>query len=675
SFSVFGSYQVTLKKGQTLWYCYDDASLISEGVFSQLFHASCSYNYTVTIDSTTYERDESGFINAKLLDEDKDGKYYFSVTNTSARKVSVFVSLEKEKLYDFGNVSLNIGDNEIEVNTEFPTIIYDFCPADVEAEAGLYKFTVKDMAGNIIEDALLGNWGSIGAPADQTGDAKTNIITWGTQEVNSTFLLGVSNVTENFIITVERLGDYDDGRQHIEYLDYTNVHTPSKFTMPAGTLSKLDITKKHILVLDTNGIYHLNSIDGPVVYVDLTNEAIDLKSAYGAYGANVLRVVYTNGSGEQCAYDMINSMKVYAESMDDDGYYPLTVDLEVFFKYYGEAQKWYNSEYSALPDIVSGTFIPESAWLATAYYLEENVGDSSDTTLDDTTNVEPGPDTTNPEDTDKDGVDSDSSVTDSESTKNPETNVGTDSSDNSGVSKDPVDSGDSENSNATETPGTSGGTQNSENSGSTGESQESGGTETPGVSGDNQNTDNSGTNGGTQNSDNNKNPESSENAGSNGGTNAPETTDRTDDIKIEESTDDTFKIAINAQPQFKTATELSYTFTFDPEKFEIIAIEGLDVTDYKLEEVENGKYTLTILNIAKVKSAVAGAELFKLVIKGKNGATAEELGDTSKGGISVKEAFKFESAPTGDSMVYVAIVAVAMIIGCAVVIAKKKKKF
>ncbi len=377
SFSEFGTYQASLKKGETLWYCFENTSLIDEGIFSQLLNCSCSYEYTVNADSTQYIADEAGFVSVRLEDTDRDGKYYFSITNNSTRKISVFVSLENLKEYERTYIGLNVGDNEITVNTEVPTNIYDFCPEEVGAEAGLYKFTVKDMSGNVIDDALLGNWGSIGAPSDLTGDEKTNTITWGTTEVSATFLLGVSNVTEDFVITVERLGDYDDGRQHIEYLDYTNIHTPAQFTMPEGNLIKIDINKEHTLVLDANGIFHLDCADGPVVYVDLTSEAIDLKNAYGAYGANVLRLIYTNDAGDQFAWDMINSMRAYAEAMDSEGYYPLTEDLEIFFKYYGEAQKWYEAEFSPFTDIASGAFVPESAWLATAYYMSTTEGTGS----------------------------------------------------------------------------------------------------------------------------------------------------------------------------------------------------------------------------------------------------------------------------------------------------------
>lgn len=148
-----------------------------------------------------------------------------------------------------------------------------------------------------------------------------------------------------------------------------------------------------------------------------------------------------------------------------------------------------------------------------------------------------------------------------------------------------------------------------------------------------------------------------------------------DKDQIVQAEDGTFSFAIKTQPHYKTATKLSYTFTLDPEKFEIVEIKGLDASDYKLEKAEDGKYTLTILNIAKVKAAATGSDLFTLVIKGKNGATIDDLANVKKGGLKVDDSFEYESAPTGDSMIFVAAIAVVMLAGCAVVVSKKKRSF
>ena len=148
-----------------------------------------------------------------------------------------------------------------------------------------------------------------------------------------------------------------------------------------------------------------------------------------------------------------------------------------------------------------------------------------------------------------------------------------------------------------------------------------------------------------------------------------------DKDQIVESDDGMFRISLKAKAEYKTATKLSYTFTLDPEKFEIVGIEGLEESDYKLEKTEDGKYTLTIVNIAKVKAAATGADLFALVIKGKNGATKDDLANVESGGLKVDDSYEWASAPTGDNVIYVAVIAAVMLAGCAVVVSKKKRSF
>jgi len=161
----------SLAKGKTLWYCYDKASLADEGIFNQILSANCSYEYSINIEGVSTDPDENGFVNVEIEDEDQDGKYYFSITNKATRKISVFISFESVKQYERTYVSLTTGDNLLSFDVAAPTAVYDFCLADFDGEAGSYAFTVKDTDGNVIESALLGDWGSIGAPSDMTGDA------------------------------------------------------------------------------------------------------------------------------------------------------------------------------------------------------------------------------------------------------------------------------------------------------------------------------------------------------------------------------------------------------------------------------------------------------------------------------------------------------------------------
>ena len=156
--------------------------------------------------------------------------------------------------------------------------------------------------------------------------------------------------------------------------------------MPEGELVKIDISTQHTLVLGNDQFYHLDSADGPVVYVDLKrDDTIDIFAAYNsAYGAITLKGTYINNDGVKCGYEFINSMRPYAEAIDSDGYYPMTVDIENFVKYYGAAQGWYREDLSSITEIVNGEYVPESAWLATAYYLKtsENAGNNNSGTIE-----------------------------------------------------------------------------------------------------------------------------------------------------------------------------------------------------------------------------------------------------------------------------------------------------
>ena len=390
----------TLAKGETLWFCYDNASLVDNGEFARILSSNCQYAYTINFNSVDYTSDENGFLNMRIEDDDHDGKYYFSITNNATRKINVFINFEAVPTYVLTGVNIVVGDNNITYDSSAPAALYSFSTGNVDVTdvdgnivstiegpgAGEYVFTVKDSNGNKIDGVLLGNWGTVGFPNDITGDAKSNPFTWGSEEADASFLLGVSNVTQDFVITVERKGDYDDGVERVVFEEYVNVHTPSKFTMPEGELVKIDISTQHTLVLGNDQFYHLDSADGPVVYVDLKrDDTIDIFAAYNsAYGAITLKGTYINNDGVKCGYEFINSMRPYAEAIDSDGYYPMTVDIENFVKYYGAAQGWYREDLSSITEIVNGEYVPESAWLATAYYLKtsENAGNNNSGTIE-----------------------------------------------------------------------------------------------------------------------------------------------------------------------------------------------------------------------------------------------------------------------------------------------------
>lgn len=392
-----------VKNGRTIWYTYSNPEHVTNYEFSQeltvkgVSDSEFSITYGPEGNTVTETSNGAGSMTVIIEDDDKDGNYTFAVSNISGgRSVNFTITLTPivVEQYFYTGINLSVGDNELAYDSTAANTLYSFHPGGYEVYdddgniistvegpgTGTYKFTVKDKNGEVVEGALIGDWNNIGYPMDMTGENKTNTITWNVAEENHSFLLGIANVFEDYIITVERLGDFVDNTETIDYVDYVNVHTPVKFDMPEGNIVDVDIKVKNTLVLGTDGYYHLDTAEGPIVYVDLTTNAFNINNAFSNYGALVMRGVYTNAEGKTCGYDFLESMRAYNEAIDEDGYYPMTEDLKLFYELYGTAQAWYDSGKSSYEEIVSGDFLPESAWLVSAYYFKANDSVSNEET-------------------------------------------------------------------------------------------------------------------------------------------------------------------------------------------------------------------------------------------------------------------------------------------------------
>jgi hypothetical protein len=242
------------------------------------------------------------------------------------------------------------------------TTIYEFTPE----ETGLYKFSVDN------EQALVGYWGAGSFFVWDQTENKINMIEQKIDSVGQSIMIGVSNVEGEFVLTVERVGDTED-IVDLEYIEYVAKHIPrDQYLIDLSdeqTAVPVDITKPQTVVKDADGFYHLGSIDGPIVYVNLISEDFDLTQAfYGGYGALTMRGKYVDPDGNVYLYDFLKSMQLYANiiynSDYDNGFYPLTEDLMIFLKAFGGYQGWYDSVQSGF-DAIHDEHDPESAWLVT----------------------------------------------------------------------------------------------------------------------------------------------------------------------------------------------------------------------------------------------------------------------------------------------------------------------
>lgn len=264
--------------------------------------------------------------------------------------------------YKVSSTALTMGENTVTTDA-VATTLYVFKPTAV----GAYRVTVTDTA------AALSYWhGSKFFVTGLAEEAVDGSLVVECSSVGQSFLIGLGGVTSAVITITEQEGYVPP--EVVVYEPYQNVHTPvDDFVMPTEELTRVDITKSHTLVADADGIYHLGTVDGPILYVNMC--AATYADLYACYhptegtGALYLHGKYVDEEGKQRGYEFLDAMRPYAEALDADGYYYLTVDLATYIQVYGKNQGWFRTDASPFALIKQGKFIEESAWLVNAYYV------------------------------------------------------------------------------------------------------------------------------------------------------------------------------------------------------------------------------------------------------------------------------------------------------------------
>ncbi len=286
-----------------------------------------------------------------------DGSVSYKVSFLNA---NVSHEVEKEEYQVSGSIVL--GNNNVTALDTAVNTLFEFEPT----ATGVYTFTAP-------EGVKIGNWNVPSFPADLSGDSKTNVVEWTCTSVGQSVLIGI---TEDTAITVVKKADAEI-RDEIVYDTYVNVHTPSEnqlINLDEKEPTPVDITKPQTVVRDEDGLYHLGTVDGPLVFVNLSNEGFDfMQGFFGGYGANVMRGEYDD-NGVIKHYDFLAAMREYAEVIynadTDNCLYPLTDDLAIFLKAYGGNQGWFKPEQTPY-EAIRGEHNADSAWLVICCYLEE----------------------------------------------------------------------------------------------------------------------------------------------------------------------------------------------------------------------------------------------------------------------------------------------------------------
>ena len=143
---------------------------------------------------------------------------------------------------------------------------YEFCILSGDVTFGYYGAPHYVMETPAVEVENNRFTISIRASMIGTGDGGT-----------SSFVLGVDPAegTESCVIGIRRIGDPIKTIEDEPWIIYKATTEPEAYQLPESTkLVDFDFTKEYTLVLnETDGYYHLNSADGPLVLMRLTEDS------------------------------------------------------------------------------------------------------------------------------------------------------------------------------------------------------------------------------------------------------------------------------------------------------------------------------------------------------------------------------------------------------------------
>lgn len=257
-------------------------------------------------------------------------------------------------------VKLQMGDNTLTLDTSAVTTIYKFTPSEV----GIFTFTASD------PNALVGYWGAGSFfVSDQTVD-KSSTLEVSHKNVGPSIMVGISGV-ESCTLTITR---EDDASIVVEpeWEDYENVANVTQFTLPTTvSLSPVNVTNKTIntAVMGSDGYYHLDSADGPLLIADLGHATMSLK-AMQSYG-QIKRYYYDEDGNVIQKLNFYNAMEEYFAAADGT-MHPVTEDIKKVLIDMGEVKGWYD------PNVYGGFYMfegytvdPAEAWMFVCYSMRE----------------------------------------------------------------------------------------------------------------------------------------------------------------------------------------------------------------------------------------------------------------------------------------------------------------
>lgn len=187
----------------------------------------------------------------------------------------------------------------------------------------------------------------------------------------ASYVLAVKTAAGSGTLTVSRIGEATLEWEDLPYNVYNGIYTPKDFTYTGGTLTYVNVTGEasdFVLVLGSDGYYHLNGADGPLLYLNLggssANPAKETGITLHAMLRNnrPIRGTVKDENGNNLYKRQYNDLVQKYIDCADRGLYPLTPDLVEILKTQND-NNWYPSLVDKYPQAKR-----ELTWMANICY-------------------------------------------------------------------------------------------------------------------------------------------------------------------------------------------------------------------------------------------------------------------------------------------------------------------
>lgn len=270
-------------------------------------------------------------------------------------------------------VSVTAGERSYFLFTPTEVGKYEFSVSDGAGQVGYYGtpyFVQSSSLEEIVDNKLTV---SVYSGMISTDGAGTTVMVIGVDAAE-----GVSDCYLN----IANVGDPDYSIAEEPWTVYQTTAQLAPYVPAAGTqLKEFDLTaasdKYNLVYNEADGFYHLDSVDGPLVLVRLSEKTAYLDSIKTILeNTGVTKYFFDENGSFVKKESYTNCLMDYLQYVDEaTGTYPLTEDLKYIIQSHGEYAGWWNAKDSRYRFVdADGNPIPginaDIAWLFLCCYAE-----------------------------------------------------------------------------------------------------------------------------------------------------------------------------------------------------------------------------------------------------------------------------------------------------------------